>query len=198
MEMSEVIAVLDAIQMAYPKFAQSYSEDKMPKVASMWYQFFENEDATAVLTVLNEYIATNPFPPSVADIKGKLNRLDGYDKGALWDELEKAAMNAYGTTYEPVGDGKSRRVYYKDIEFQKLSAPLKRFVGSAEGLADFRKYIKEDAFKAKNTFDRKIDSFIEECKNDSLRKQIEQKHEALTYNAENVKKLESIGKGLFK
>lgn len=195
MDMREVIAMLDRIQRAYPKFMRDVPEDKMPGVAQIWQEFLADEDAVAVSVALNEHIITSPYPPAISDIKGRLVTLKTPSAEALWDELTTAAQNAYGYDYMPVGEGKSRKVYFKDYEYDKLSAPLKRLVGNANGLVEFRSMLKEDALKARNMFDRKIGGLMENTKNEDMRKQIEQSSEP-RLNAENVRKIESISASL--
>lgn len=193
MDLKETGAMLEQIKMAYPSFMREFTPEKMTGAVKVWHRYLKNEDAHTVSAILDEYIETSPYPPSIADIKQKIKRMSLPSKEDLWRELVTAAKRSGGTGYAPAGEGKSRRIYYKDEEYKGLCEPLKRYVGSGDGLADFALKLKTDALRAKEVFNRRIEDILDEYKLEQMKEDIESR-KAINYDG--VKKIAEISESL--
>lgn len=190
MEINEIVEMLDAIQMAYPKFTQNLDEQRMLKMTDVWHAFFKDEDAGAVAAILEDYINTSPFPPSIADIKQKLKRLSLPTMEDLWTELVEAGRVSYGVEYVASDDGRGwKKVRNSELEYRKLSEPLKRYVGSGEGLEEFDQKRRKSALLAREIFDRRMEQILDECEVERMRERITPRK---AIDTDGVKKIEEI------
>lgn len=172
MDMKQTGAMLEMIRMAYPRYGKDFTDEEHAKQLMLWHKHFEHEDAVVVRTILNEYIEHNLFPPSIADIKAGIRNISMPSKAALWSELVEASRRSAGSSYVPVDEQHSRKVRNRETEFEKLSEPLKQFVGSPSGLEGFREEMETNALRLKETFNRRIDGILESCRTEELRERI--------------------------
>ena len=197
MDLKQVGVMLELVNMSYPNQVKGFSEDFKLKQMQIWHKFLESEDADAVMAIVQEHICTSQYYPTIADIKGKLRAMNAPSTEDLWNELVTASKRSLGTEYPSQTNGLDRMMPRRTIQFEKLSEPLKRFVGNARGLEEFFYTQRDEPGKARGMFDKRITGILETCKNEELRKQIADTHEQLENTADNVKKLESIGNSLF-
>lgn len=172
MDVKQTGAMLEMIRLAYPRY-KGFSDEENAKQLMLWHKHFEHEDATVVRAILDEYIAHNLYPPSIADIKAGIRNISMPSKEKLWNELLEASRKSVGSTYVPIDKDHSRKVRNREIEFEKLSEPLKQFVGSPSGLEDFKDEMENNALRLKDAFNRRIDSILESCRTEKLRERIE-------------------------
>lgn len=172
MDVKQTGTILEVIRMAYPKYGKDFSEEEHKKQLALWYRHFAAEDFGIVMTILDEYIEHNLFPPSIADIKAGIRSISMPSKESLWDELMEAARHSIGTSYIPVDKDHSRKIRNREVEFDKLSEPLKRFVGSPNGLEDIRGELSANALRLKDNFNRRIEGILENCRAEELKERI--------------------------
>lgn len=82
MTKKEAVQLLAILKAAYPNFYKDMSAEEAQGTVSVWSMQFEELPAEIVLIALNKHIATNKFPPSIAEIKEKLTAIhwEAYDK----------------------------------------------------------------------------------------------------------------------
>lgn len=84
----------------------------------IWYTFFADEDYATVDNAVKQHIATNPYPPTVASLRGLMTK-PGLNEEQAWDRVIKAVRNAN---------------WHSEDEYDALPDLLKRCVGSASQL----------------------------------------------------------------
>lgn len=189
MELKEVTTMLEMIRMAYPRYAINFDRDERKEQIGLYMMQFKDDDSQIVFKVLNDYIRYNEFPPSIADIRKGIDKLTQPSKQDLWDELVEAGKLSIKTmyTYEHPGDSMAKEVPMKRKAYESLSEPLKRYVGSANGLVQFNDERISNALWAKDRFDKRISQILADCKDDRVRDEIVGK---------DSKKIASIAKSM--
>ena len=69
MKKSELVDIVTVIVMSYP---DRFKEDVIPGMVTAWYAFFKDDDKTAVELAVTKHIASNKWPPSIAEIRGAM------------------------------------------------------------------------------------------------------------------------------
>lgn len=78
-EATEILAVLKA---SYPNFYKDLTVLDAQGIVGVWAMQFADLSAEVVLMALNKHIATNKFPPTIAEVKDKLSSVH-------WEAYEK-------------------------------------------------------------------------------------------------------------
>lgn len=194
MDLKQVGVMLEVINMSYPNQVKGFDEDFKVNQMRIWHGFLKDDDANAVMAIVQEHVLSSPYYPTISDIKGKLREASEPSKEMLWEEFRKAVKNSYEYYFKPDGKGSSIQVYYRDEVWKELSEPLRRIAGSAKGLEDLHYKYKDKEFELRDLFDRKISGILADMKTEMLTQHIEQTQ--LEYNAENVKKIEAISRSI--
>ena len=90
---TEIAGILSLIKVAYPRFYANITEADVRSTISLWREMFKNEKPQEVLIVVKELIGELEFPPTIADIKNRLQAkkeyLELYEHAKKSEELEK-------------------------------------------------------------------------------------------------------------
>lgn len=117
----QVFDTLAIIKAAYPDlYAWSCDADKLAGV-KLWADMFSSDSADDVIQAVRSYIATEPKPPRIADIKNKLAMLRAGPGGEMteqeaWTLVNKALRNG---------------IYGYEKEFAALPEVIQRCIGSS-------------------------------------------------------------------
>ena len=126
MTKQEVTQMLTILKTAYPRFYADMSKEEAYNTIDLWTTMFANEDGALVVATVKELINSFKFPPTIADIKEKMQSLTGKnDETAMkyWHEFKRAVQNGlYDRKYKT---------------FEEASEPLKEFLGSPSQLQDY-------------------------------------------------------------
>lgn len=116
MTKKEALQVLAILKAAYPASYQSMTKEEASGTVSIWTMQFANMPVEIVVMALQKLIATNKFPPTVAEVKGKIGTIhwEAYDMlstsnlelpeetRAKYQQIYDVTYQyKYGTTYEP-------------------------------------------------------------------------------------------------
>ena len=74
MNKEEVIAILKVLKVAYPKFYNNISKEDMLKTIDLWVEMFKNDNKQDITRAVKELMCELEFPPTIADIKKKINK----------------------------------------------------------------------------------------------------------------------------
>ena len=127
-----IITVLGVLKTAYPNFYKDMTKQDMIRTIDLWQEMFQNSEPQLLINAVKSLINTFQYPPTIADVKNAMYKLTDNSASAveLWNELDRATRNCL----------------YREAEvFEKLSEPIKRFLGSPAQL-------KELALGNKDTF----------------------------------------------
>lgn len=121
---NNVIAILSVIKVAYPNFHNNLSEDDdLDNVINLWTTMFSDEDSGIVTEAVNALIATCKFPPTIADVKEKIN--------LITQPQQMTEIEAWNTVYKAIN-------YYKASEnFEQLPPVLQKLVGGPGQLREW-------------------------------------------------------------
>lgn len=71
----ESMGVLAILQTAYPNSYRNVTESDAERMAAIWGAHFAEIPAKIVLIAVNKWIAANPFPPAISELKRKIEGL---------------------------------------------------------------------------------------------------------------------------
>ena len=69
MKKAELLDIVTVIVMSYP---DRFKEESIQGMVTAWYAFFKDDDKTAVELAVMKHIASNKWPPSIAEIRGAM------------------------------------------------------------------------------------------------------------------------------
>lgn len=69
MKKAELLDIVTVIVMSYPNH---FKEESIPGMVTAWYALFKDDDKTAVELAVMKHIASNKWPPSIAEIRGAM------------------------------------------------------------------------------------------------------------------------------
>lgn len=75
MTREETIKILTVLKAAYPNYYGKLSRDEAMGVISLWNIQLGTIPGDIVLMAINKIIATNKWPPSISEIKDKINSM---------------------------------------------------------------------------------------------------------------------------
>lgn len=75
MTREETVQVLSLLKAAFPNSYKGMTRQEANGVISVWATQFANVPVQIVLIAINKLIATNTFPPAIAEVKDKLKSL---------------------------------------------------------------------------------------------------------------------------
>ena len=79
MEKNEAAEILSLIDGAYPHFMKGTDEQKSARIR-VWAYHLKQMDYKRTLGNVHEYIATNEYPPTIAEIKPHVYEFDSVQK----------------------------------------------------------------------------------------------------------------------
>lgn len=123
-EAAQILAVLKA---AYPSYYVNQKEQDVKAVISLWQEMFANDNPQIVAAAVKAFINSDikGFPPSIGQIRGKINLLtrpERMTEQEAWGMVAKAVSNSW---------------YHASEEFNKLPAELQELIGSANQLREW-------------------------------------------------------------
>lgn len=99
MNRESVIKILAILKAAYPNFYKDINKQEAETVISLYQTMFEDKDKDLVLLAIKELINTEPYPPTIAAIKNKMDKLqhlnDDKSNLDLWAEVKDAINSPY-------------------------------------------------------------------------------------------------------
>lgn len=75
MTAAESMAILAILQAAYPNSYKNVTVDDAASISAIWAAQFAEIPAKIVLIAVNKWIASNPFPPAISELKRKIEGL---------------------------------------------------------------------------------------------------------------------------
>lgn len=116
MTKAEVSKIMTVLQVAYPRYYAGQSEEEKRQAVSLWHMMLEEYPYELVQQAVKSVIATNKFPPTVAEVIEKIGFLKssgGMTELEAWGYVSKAIRAS---------------AYRAQEEWEKLPAELQRIV----------------------------------------------------------------------
>lgn len=103
MTKKEALQVLAILKAAYPSSYNGMTKEEASGTLAVWCMQFADMPVDIVMMAVHKLIATNKFPPSVAEVKEKLSSIHWEAYSVMSDRLKKLTddeMNAYQRIYD--------------------------------------------------------------------------------------------------
>ena len=75
MTKEESLCILTILKAAYPNSYKNVTVDDAKSISAIWAAQFAEIPAKIVLIAVNKWIAANPFPPAISELKRKIESL---------------------------------------------------------------------------------------------------------------------------
>ncbi|GAA0081335.1 replicative helicase loader/inhibitor [Clostridium sp. CTA-6] len=120
MTREETITILSIIKAAYPQWARGLTKTDADMMITLWSSMLEEHEYKLVQVAIKKIIATNKFPPSVAEVIEAINYITS--GGAS----EMTEIEAWGLVRKAIKNS----AYNAEEEFNKLPEKIQRAIGS--------------------------------------------------------------------
>ena len=119
----DVIRMLGLLKTAYPNYYKGITKQEAEDTILLYCDMFRECDSRIVIVAIKELINNLKFPPTIADIKEKMDEIVNVKKTPIehWNELASALR-----------DG----IYHSQERFMELSPEVKAFVKNPSQLKE--------------------------------------------------------------
>lgn len=125
MNIQETMAIMEVLKVSYPNFYKGMSPEDLKSAVNVWAMMFEDDDARIVTEAVKAMISTLKYPPTIADIKEKIQLLKN---PKILSEME-----AWGLVYKAIQNSS----YDSENQFCKLPALIQKLVGAPKQLREW-------------------------------------------------------------
>jgi hypothetical protein len=120
MTQEETIKVLSVIKAAYPQWARDLKPTDAKAMVNLWSDMLEDYPYNVVQVAIKKIIATNKFPPSVAEVIEAINYIK------TGGQSEMTEIEAWGLVRKAIKNS----AYNAEEEFNKLPEKIQQAIGS--------------------------------------------------------------------
>lgn len=148
---NEIIAILNIINTAYPRFTSGMTENEKRAQVQLWQMMFANDDSQTVLEAVKTHIVTSKYFPSIAEIRAIIRESTMNKPYDLLNLLIDCGRESLRETIDYLSD--NNYVTYSNAKkaFEKLPEELRRYVKTPTGLQEWcRMYESDRATLTKN------------------------------------------------
>ena len=125
MDLKETAAVMAVLKIAYPRYYANTSKREAEEAISLWQTMLEEYPVAAVTGAVKALIATNQYPPTIAEV---IERIKLLTKPAELGEVE-----AWGLVKNAIRNS----TYHSIEEFEKLPKEIQKTLGSPSTLREW-------------------------------------------------------------
>lgn len=121
MTKKEALQILAILKAAYPSSYNGMTKEEATGTVAVWCMQFEDLPAEVVMMAIHKLISTSKFPPSISEVKSKIQSVHWEAYEALSDHsrrpfLSEEAKKQYQQIYEATRDYK-----YANLSEPKIS-----------------------------------------------------------------------------
>lgn len=128
MTKKEALQILAILKAAYPASYNGMTKEEATGTVAVWCMQFENMPAEIVMMAIHKLIATNKFPPSISEVKGKISSIHHEAWTMLYSNLGEFLSDADKAQYKRVYD------MTKEYKLAKMAEPsLHQMLFGADG-----------------------------------------------------------------
>ncbi|APH16656.1 loader and inhibitor of phage G40P family protein [Clostridium sporogenes] len=120
MTLEETIKILSIIKAAYPQWAKDLKASDAKMMVTLWNDMLQDYEYNLVQVAIKKVIATNKFPPSVAEVIESINYITSGGKS------EMTEIEAWGLVRKAIKNS----AYNAEEEFNKLPEKIQQAIGS--------------------------------------------------------------------
>ena len=118
MTREETIGILSILKASYPNFYKDLTKKDAETTVNLYAEMFSDTETNLVATAIKELIQHQSYPPTIADIKNKIDELtQPYEEteSELWEIYKKTIQSGY---------------YGDRTEFDVLPEAIKAYLGN--------------------------------------------------------------------
>ncbi len=119
MTKKEALQILAILKAAYPASYNGMTKEEASGTVSVWAMQFSEMPADIVMMAIHKAIATNKFPPTVADVKEKIKAIhwEASDmvRGIIGESIPEGLQKEYQRIYDATADYRIGRNYEPHI-----------------------------------------------------------------------------------
>lgn len=127
MNMQEMAAILKVIKVSYPHSFKNLTEKEAIETLEVWTMMFENDNAKIVTEAVKAMVATLKYPPTIADIKEKINLIAPKHEAAITE------MEAWSLVYKAICNS----AYDSENRFNNLPPMVQKLIGTSKQLREW-------------------------------------------------------------
>ncbi|MHB9949516.1 hypothetical protein CF055_10640 [Clostridium botulinum] len=120
MTREETTTILSVIKAAYPQWARGLTKTDADMMITLWSSMLEEHEYKLVQVAIKKIIATNKFPPSVAEVIEAINYITS------GGQSEMTEIEAWGLVRKAIKNS----AYNAEEEFNKLPTKIQQTIGS--------------------------------------------------------------------
>lgn len=125
MNKQETIKIIAMLKVAYPKFFVSEDKEERKLQVDTWQSLFDEEPYALVEQAVKALMCTLQFPPTVADIKGKI--------ALITQPEETTELEAWSMVWDAIKSAN----YNSQQNFERLPPVIRKVVGSPNQLREW-------------------------------------------------------------
>lgn len=125
MTINETAKIMAVLKVAYPRYYQGQTSEEVRRAVSLWDSMLKDYTYELISKAVKALIATEKFPPTVADVIEKINLVTSKPQLSeieAWGMVKKAIRNS---------------TYHSEEEFEKLPQEVKNAIGNHAALREW-------------------------------------------------------------
>ena len=128
MTKKEALQILAILKAAYPASYNGMTKEEATGTVAVWCMQFADMPAESVMMAIHKLIATNKFPPSISEVKGKISSIHHEAAEMLYSNLGEFLSETDKAQYKRVYD------LTKNFKLAKMAEPpLHQMLFGADG-----------------------------------------------------------------
>lgn len=134
MTKKEVLQILAILKAAYPASYNNMTKEEATGTVAVWCMQFTDLPAEIVMVAVHKLISTNKFPPTIAEVKAKIQSIhwEAYDVLTTFKEFASEEVRAqYQRIYDATKDYKMGKLYEPTLT-QMISSGQPLQIGSGK------------------------------------------------------------------
>ena len=125
MDLKETAAIMAILKVAYPRYYTDTTKNEAQEAINLWHTMLAEYPANIVNPAIKALIATNPYPPTIADV---IERIKMLTTKPMLGEVE-----AWGFVKAAIRNS----TYHSIEEFEKLPPTVQATIGSPSVLREW-------------------------------------------------------------
>jgi hypothetical protein len=122
LNLQETAKIMAVLKIAYPRYYANINMDEAKQTAKLWATMLADYSYELVSNAVKALIATNKFPPTIADVIEKIH--------LLTDEPEMSELQAWTYVHKAIRNS----TYNSSEEFKKLPEEIQEVIRTPEQL----------------------------------------------------------------
>ena len=102
MTKKEALQILAILKAAYPSSYNGMTKEEATGTVAVWCMQFADIPAEIVMMAIHKLIATNKFPPSISEVKGKISTIHHEAAEMLYSNLGEFISDKERKQYEQI------------------------------------------------------------------------------------------------